>query len=785
MVPAPAAPDDTDNATAPSQDYGELQAAFKQLDSGFGAVRHAAPIESRFLGLVITDDNVQTFVMSTSTNVRRLIIRQILDQFSVSNEPSIMTTDQLSSIEEMWTGHLRLRTPLQLRETKVYTVYAVVYHLSPSWDRIRDLCSISITDGAFEVLVKESELKAKKGKPHAEPIADDSGSNPVVDNSVVDYIARLKRVPFHENLLACITRVCGRRDPKIDGRAENHLKPCNASIWELVSYIYKFHKKGDLEPELPFLRISATSAVQPTGFEFCPEALYLQRGGQLELSERGAVLVHGLRRQGKTSICVYLVREAISPPSKDELARTIKETFEDHDVYHTTLNNGTLNPRARKRYRDIWNIKDSYGVFFSYGGRSFVKWLRALRQPLPTRHGSPRGPGDVGCTNIFGRTYSPWHDPRYVYGGPNGEMRKKFLRRLLTAEVTAWAKMAQQSIREGTKCCLLCACEGEGEGEDEDQYEDDEDMWFGDDDIDTYPDAYVEHDNKAATSSPSIPQERDEGGGSVSILEPESDDDLGRRVKHILKNYGRIRGLCYICNEELSIDGPWKGWVKQVVRTALEKVISANATPDAQLPGSSDDYCIATPPLSPRRGWLRVLEEQDRNASGRDDSALSDSQTDGENDADSNADVASTRVSEENRESEIRESESESEDDEEGASLGSTSLQPGKTKASAPAEQEGPRRKWRRPRSVSTYLPTYLPESVLTRNYQVGNMRGAIDPGYLVELGENEDKRAGCAEGSGFGGELARSFFSFCPGSSITMQSVNFSFHTLPNSHLH
>ncbi|KAH6842680.1 hypothetical protein B0I37DRAFT_382547 [Chaetomium sp. MPI-CAGE-AT-0009] len=688
--PRPVAADEPDNAIVPPQDYGEVQAAFKQLDSRFGVVRHAAPIESRFLALFITEDNVQTFVMSTSTSTRLLLIRRILDQFSILNRPSRLTTDKLSFIEEMWTGHARLRTPFHLRGTKLYTVYVAAYHLLPSWDQRRDLCFISITDEAFEVLVTESKLKNGKRKPML--VVEDNGSDPVVDDYVVDDIRRLKLVPFHENLLACISRVCGRTQRNMDGTTLDYLEACDATIWELVSYIYQFHKKGDLEPDVPFFRTSTSWEVQPVNFTYGPGATDLTRQKELQLSDHGAVLVHGEGRasEGPSSICVYLARESITPPSEEDLANIIKQTFEDYDVYHTTRNNGTLNLRTGKRDRDIWNLKDSYGVFFSYGGSSFVKWLRALDKPLPTKQGAPRVPEDMGHVAIFEREYSPWHDPRIIYGGPSGRRKQKFLGKLLTAEAMAWARIAQQSIREGKDCCMLCA--GERDDTEDEEFLDMEHS----SDIELYDDletgAEDSGDNMAPMPSPSIRQGGDEGDGATSIpdSEPESGDGPRRGVGYIENRYGRIKGLCWLCNEQLSVRGYWDNWAKEVIKAALRRVISASAPNGTQPSGFPEEYCITTPPFSPI--WRRRSQLMQR-LHGRHERALPDSRTDGEDESedwDSDADIAPIRLSEEDLGSER---ESPLPDREERTAFGSTSSRRGKRASSAPAAGEEPRGK--------------------------------------------------------------------------------------------
>jgi hypothetical protein len=77
---------------------------------------------------------------------------------------------------------------------------------------------------------------------------------------------------------------------------------------------------------------------------------------------------------------VYIVQDSAEVPTEDDLARIIMRTFGDNDVYHTTTENGTTNLRTEKIYRDIWNLADPYGVFFSYGHANFFKTARKFRQ---------------------------------------------------------------------------------------------------------------------------------------------------------------------------------------------------------------------------------------------------------------------------------------------------------------------------------------------------------------------------------------------------------------------
>lgn len=613
-----------DPDAVPEQNYPNPQAAFKRLDSALGVVRHAAPIESRFRALFLTEDNIHTFVDSTSNHIRESFIRQIIRQFSPdSGRPVALTPDQISSVEEKWTGHSRLKAPFPLRDKKLYTVYNVAYSLLPSWDQMRELCLIAIEEQAFDVLVARSRLKAAaKSKPSAES-----------DSSVLEDIAWLKRASVEQNLLACISRACGRverrqamhsldQSPRI--RTWRRLRRCNAAIWLLLSYTYKFHKKGDLEPNLPFLRISGLSEIQGAVPQNVDGAANLDVN-DLEASSQGAVLIYGdchrhLPGRSKTPICVYLVRESLELPNQDELGLIIKRTFEDHDVYHTTRNYGTLNPRNVKESQcDIWNLERPYGVFFSYGKSSFVKWLRRLGEPLPTRQGSPRGRHATGRV-MFERNYGPWHDPRLIYGVYNRE-KKKFFKRLFVAEVTAWARIAQELISQGNDCCPLCATVDPARGDDLFDSE------FESEDGDHDGGGSNGGPDLASTPGPSS-QNQDQGGSVLSRSERDtkSQTDSEGRLAHTFA--GVESDLCVPCAEDLSIYGRWPAWLKKVIRETLGKAISAAATNDTPASDHADGYCISTPP---RRPWRSRLGRQTGSYINSEQSSPSDSEPESEN----------------------------------------------------------------------------------------------------------------------------------------------------------
>ncbi|KAL4800143.1 hypothetical protein BDV19DRAFT_171837 [Aspergillus venezuelensis] len=532
----------------------DANAAFRSLDSTYGAVRFVGPIESRFLSIFITADNVQTFILSINRNMRSFFIRKVLELLHSSTpKPAVLNLEQVNGVEEKWTGYRRLGSILHYKNSKFFTTHLVTYRLSPSWSQIRELCMIFVAEDAIDTLIMGSKLRVGHGK--AKMPSYDMNENEQLAVQFIEDVAIIKDAPYSDNLLACIERCAVyaktwpqrlAMEPWDERQAWARGDPL---LWEMVCSTFKFHTKGDLEPDQPFLRSSRSLDSQSTS----PDSQHghVPTFSNLYASSDGAVLVSGGRlpateRGSPARLCVYLTHSTHdNPPEPPVLAQIMKTAFEDCDVYHTTRDNGTLNFKTLKKYREIWNLQDTYGVFFSYGESSFIKWLQHMEMPLPTRQGSPRTPNGNG-KGIFEREYVPWGDPRLIHWSGR---RRKFCQRLIEAEALAWTTISYQRSREGLRCCTFCA----GELDDSDE------------EVESLHDASVD-----------------------GLSNPESPD------------------LCFDCEWNLGqIEmSRYPSWLMKTLHRVLDKARlrrareSVNDT--APLPLPSIDYAIRTP-ISPQR----------------------------------------------------------------------------------------------------------------------------------------------------------------------------------------
>jgi hypothetical protein len=441
------------------------------LDSSCGAIRHISPIQSRFLGLYITADNFQTFLLSIKAADRALWARKIINQLNSAAKDCLhLLPDRVNAIEKIWTGHHRLRPSFGLISTQFYTVYRASYYVSPSWEQIRDLCVISVSEDAFKMLVSISGLKPTHGKAKR-PCGSEGRQNNLEED-----ISALRNSNAQQNLLAAISRTTGyvdnvdnanERNRSSNRKFEHGCSPRpfprfrngDAEIWELVNFIYKSHKRGDLEPDLGFLRVSKRQEHQiinhHTATKLDPDSL--------QVSEEGGILIrseyrhHRLEESSNLSpLCLFVAREFTDPPSRGELIQIIKNTYENFDVYHTSRDSRILSPRTKREERPVWNLEGPYGVDVSCPSYGFTTWLQKWHNSVPLRQGTPCGPNDSGRM-IFARNFFPWCDSRRNSVRPCEESRKKHINMIVQSQVRIWTSIALHRKQHGVDCCICCS----------------------------------------------------------------------------------------------------------------------------------------------------------------------------------------------------------------------------------------------------------------------------------------------------------------------------------------
>ncbi|KIX02682.1 uncharacterized protein Z518_08624 [Rhinocladiella mackenziei CBS 650.93] len=436
----------------------DLRSASHPCDSKWGMVRHAAFVEDRFCMLFITRDNVQTLLQSTSPNVVKLLARLILAQ--ILAPVFILDIETLDALEEQWTGTARLSRPFGFTHIKFFTAFTFGTYMGLSWVQLRELCVIAVAEDAFESVVAGSKLRPGRGN------ARRPTPSPVEKVDVTLIVSRFQATTPQQTLLAAIKRILLRCLPPLFRTDDLQLTLDDGTLRNIVGYVYKYFKKGVLEPSESFLRVSSRHVQIQT--ESGDENLHHHfkdldndLNEDLLVSKSGAVLIcgygpnAGIQRSKQSDNCIYFVGNPVEALDQSGVAAAIKDTFENFDVYHTTRNNGTDNIRSpSKGSRAPWNLERVYGIDTRPIG--FVRWLKCLGSDVMSRQGSPRDPNGSG-NYLLTRNIRPWHDPRLIWIRQDYEIF--LLYKLMTTELLYWRGVAQERMEQGIVCCQACAAQ--------------------------------------------------------------------------------------------------------------------------------------------------------------------------------------------------------------------------------------------------------------------------------------------------------------------------------------
>ncbi|KAH8693862.1 hypothetical protein BGW36DRAFT_429892 [Talaromyces proteolyticus] len=418
--------------------------AFQDLDSSNGIVRHATFIETQYRCLLVTGDNADTLLRSNDTKSTRRLVRLVLKQLATEECLLLDSEKTLNEIEELWTGQSRILQRYQPGPTKLYALVTYAYYLMPDWQMVRELVVIAVAQDALVKLIEASDYKSRTTATLQPPVL--SECNP---DKLKDFITEIKISCPRDTLLSALLRVS---ETICSQESEVFLKRNDGMARDIVQYIYERFKRGQVEPQEPFLRASSfLDQTHLVDSETNPDNRY----HDLEVSSHGCVLVyaeshkHDSGRARLSSIAAFFTDGPPQVPNMPFLGTAIKDAYENHDVYHTSRIFRPININAlQKRGRIRWNIVDSYGIYSN--GFEFVDWIRTLGCDPPLRQGSLRD----SSLSIFSRCLFPFHEPGYIYG--NRHIRAFIIYKNVSREIQYWRSIAQDRFDEGIICCELC-----------------------------------------------------------------------------------------------------------------------------------------------------------------------------------------------------------------------------------------------------------------------------------------------------------------------------------------
>ncbi|KAL2139937.1 hypothetical protein VTI28DRAFT_4482 [Corynascus sepedonium] len=298
--------EDDDTRGLDARESIAIQDGLRCFDTRSGVIRDIRYIQSKFLGLYLTRDNLHTFFNSANTELESKKLACTLLTHLV--EGWWVTGETLDALEFNWTGKDRGQDqPFQ--DATFLVVAGVAAYLSPDWQQTREFSYVAVEEHAVHDLLKQAGRKLADGY--------NVSDLPFVGRDDFSHILLvLHRQSAGSNLLACISRVClstgivsteesahqdalsvvspERSNHKFIFRADTVLKIDTASRRTFVRALYDQYKLGRNEPFVPFLRCSAfldELGIPENSALFCPQSRWFNKPPDLPRMPDHGVLI--------------------------------------------------------------------------------------------------------------------------------------------------------------------------------------------------------------------------------------------------------------------------------------------------------------------------------------------------------------------------------------------------------------------------------------------------------------------------------------------------------------
>ncbi len=187
--------------------------------------------------------------------------------------------------------------------------------------------------------------------------------------------------------------------------------PDNGTFRDIIHEIYKFFKKGNLEPQESFMRVSKRFYQQHL-LQFDVEPVSTTEA-PLRVSESGCVLINSGSHshdpeRSMSDICVYIVEGEPAEPTREQMFQKLMDTVETRDVYHTTQDNGTSNLTNIKEVP--WNLEKTNAIYS--GSYKFLRFLVGIGKQI----GNYSVPVSwITCWRVLQRVSVVSYFPIYIY----------------------------------------------------------------------------------------------------------------------------------------------------------------------------------------------------------------------------------------------------------------------------------------------------------------------------------------------------------------------------------
>jgi hypothetical protein len=338
-----------------------------------GVVRDASIIESKFLALHITEDDVESFLLSfptieSSYKAIHVILQYMQDAWR-------MDAGTLHDLESHWTGddtnEQKDRGYFDSQEV-FYARIVILMHIGSEWQPVRQITYLAVSESALKLMASKVAMNSISSA--IESIIKTAGKSSVPKQALLRRIDMFKEHSIVDNLTAAVYTLClsstvQRRAGKImdkfllNGRRAapffGFVQDNSPGVLELVTSVYASHKIGRKQTIDPYLRYSCIRTRQIRQYRSARMWDHLE---PLIVHYKGCILVDGLHQSDEIpKRCMYSVD---GPCEVNILAELLKRMSREGRYYSTV----PIDPRTQlgdrfaflnqpTRAKEFWKLK--------------------------------------------------------------------------------------------------------------------------------------------------------------------------------------------------------------------------------------------------------------------------------------------------------------------------------------------------------------------------------------------------------------------------------------------
>jgi hypothetical protein len=317
-----------------------------------GVVRDASIIESRFLALHVTKEDVESFLLSfptieSSFKAIHAILQYMQDAWR-------MDAGTLHDLETHWTGEdtneQKDHGYFDSQET-FYARIVILMHIGPEWQPVRQITYLAVSESALKLMAVKI---ATNSMPSAiQSIIKTAGKSSVPKQTLLKSIDIFKEHSVVDNLTAAVYTLClsstvQRRAGKFkDGFLLNRsrvapffgfVQDSSPGVLDLVTTVYASHRIGRKQPSDSYLRYSCVKTKQIRQLRSPQMWNHLE---PLIVHYKGCILVDGFHQSDEIpKRCLYTLD---GPCEVDVLPDLLRQLSREGRYYSTV----PLDPRTR------------------------------------------------------------------------------------------------------------------------------------------------------------------------------------------------------------------------------------------------------------------------------------------------------------------------------------------------------------------------------------------------------------------------------------------------------